>query len=255
MQAELKDDLERAELQSILSSGIFAKSPNLAKLLSYLCEKYWAGDIEHNKEYNLAVEALGRPADFDPSSSAIVRVEMHRLREKLKKFYENEASDHQVVIALQPGRYVPQFIWNTHNASVPQKESSQITVRPFESTNGVPLAEATPPVISDNAGLAGTVRVAAAGEPRRRASAVRLLVATGAALALILAGVFAFRSSGAIRIPKAAAATAATSRASPAAAAASRTAVRIIAGYTRKNYVDRAGNTWSADSYFQGGVT
>src|SRR5579885_3361982 len=94
-----RESEERAELAAVLASGIFAKAPNLAKLLSYLCERYWEGEIDSVKEYRLAVEALGRPPDFNPSSNAIVRVEIHRLREKLRKYYENEGSEHKVVIA------------------------------------------------------------------------------------------------------------------------------------------------------------
>ncbi|MGH9401861.1 MAG: malectin domain-containing carbohydrate-binding protein [Terriglobia bacterium] len=256
METETKDLLERAELQSILSSGIFAKSPNLAKLLNYICEKHWAGDTEHIKEYNLAVEALGRPADFDPSTSAIVRVEVHRLREKLKKFYESEGFGHRVVINLQPGRYAPQFIWNEQATSASQTGLGRIAPPPLKPANAnlIPLVQATPPVVSDRPASAGLVQTAAGGEFHRRASTAQLLVATGAALALILAGIFAFRRSEASRIPEATPATTSTSRASPAAGATSQTSVRVIAAYTRKDYVDRSGNVWSADSYFEGGV-
>jgi hypothetical protein len=110
MVVEQQQDLEREELHSILASGILAKSPNLAKLLSYICERYWEGKSGQLKEYNLGVDALGRPPDFDPAASAIVRVEVHRLREKLKKFYENGGANHRIAIFLPPGRYVPQFV-------------------------------------------------------------------------------------------------------------------------------------------------
>ena len=77
---------ERAELDQVLTSEVFAKSPISAKLLHFICGKYFedkAGDL---KEYTIAVEALGRAADFDPTTSSVVRVEVHRVREKLKKY-------------------------------------------------------------------------------------------------------------------------------------------------------------------------
>lgn len=120
---------ERAELNSVLSSTTFPKSPNLARLLQFLCLKYFEGKSAELKEYNIGVEAFGRPPAFDPTTNSIVRVELHRLREKLNKYFETEGSNDPVVIRLQPGSYVPQFLphrnheagspdlWNSHLAA------------------------------------------------------------------------------------------------------------------------------------------
>jgi hypothetical protein len=43
-------EAERAELQAVLQSHLFARSPTLTYLLSYLCEKTFAGEsdqLEH----------------------------------------------------------------------------------------------------------------------------------------------------------------------------------------------------------------
>src|SRR5262249_60824115 len=50
---------ERAELQQLLTSGIFERSPGLAQLLNYVCNKYFDGTAADVKEYNIAVDALG----------------------------------------------------------------------------------------------------------------------------------------------------------------------------------------------------
>jgi len=42
------------------------------------------------KEYNIAVQALGRTEDFDPSQDSVVRVEVSRLRKRLQQFYETK---------------------------------------------------------------------------------------------------------------------------------------------------------------------
>jgi hypothetical protein len=73
MQAAADFRQERHELDSILASGILNRAPNLAQVLTYVCTKYFEGAAEQIKEYNIAVEALGRPADFDQRDS-IVRV-------------------------------------------------------------------------------------------------------------------------------------------------------------------------------------
>jgi len=101
---------ERAELESILSSGIFDRAPSLALLLAYVCSKYFDGESQHIKEYNIAVEALGRQPDFDPKRDSIVRVEAHRLRKRLREYYAGEGQAHPVQIVIQPGHYAPKFL-------------------------------------------------------------------------------------------------------------------------------------------------
>jgi hypothetical protein len=72
MQAAADFRQERHELDSILASGILNRAPNLAQVLTYVCTKYFEGAAEQIKEYNIAVEALGRPADFDQKRDSIV---------------------------------------------------------------------------------------------------------------------------------------------------------------------------------------
>src|ERR1700686_1661113 len=101
---------ERLELEAILASGIFHRAPNLAQVLTYVCAKYFEGSAEQIKEYNIAVEALGRPADFDQKRDSIVRVEAHRLRKRLREYYEAEGADHALRIDIPPGQYAPRFL-------------------------------------------------------------------------------------------------------------------------------------------------
>ena len=52
-------ELQRSELQAVLQADLFRRSPALAHMLSYLCEKLFAGEAEQIKEYSIATEALG----------------------------------------------------------------------------------------------------------------------------------------------------------------------------------------------------
>src|SRR5436305_2791957 len=101
---------ERHELEVVLSSGIFHRAPNLAQLLTYVCTKYFEGSAEQIKEYNIAVDALGRPVDFDQKRDSIVRVEAHRLRKRLREYYDAEGAAHALHIDIPPGQYAPRFI-------------------------------------------------------------------------------------------------------------------------------------------------
>ena len=110
MQAAADFRQERHELDTILASGILNRAPNLAQLLTYVCAKYFEGTAEQIKEYNIAVEALGRPADFDQKRDSIVRVEAHRLRKRLREYYEADGADHSIRIDIPPGQYAPRFL-------------------------------------------------------------------------------------------------------------------------------------------------
>ena len=110
MQAAADFRQERHELDTILASGILNRAPNLAQLLTYVCAKYFEGAAEQIKEYNIAVEALGRPADFDQKRDSIVRVEAHRLRKRLREYYEADGADHAIRIDIPPGQYAPRFL-------------------------------------------------------------------------------------------------------------------------------------------------
>src|SRR5450631_2379830 len=101
---------ERAELDAVLSSEAFARSPIVAQMLKYICERHFSGQSHEIKEYNIAVEAFGRQPNFDQTRDSIVRVEAHRLRKRLLEYYLQQGAGHQVQIILPPGNYVPQFI-------------------------------------------------------------------------------------------------------------------------------------------------
>src|ERR1700685_4285826 len=100
---------ERRELEEVLSA-VFSRSSNMEKMLRYVCEKYFDGQAIEIKEYSIAVDVLGRPHDFDPTEDSIVRVEAHRLRIKLARYYQTEGSHHLIQTVLPSGGYVPQFI-------------------------------------------------------------------------------------------------------------------------------------------------
>ena len=105
------DFTERTELEWLLESGALGRSANLIKVLRYVCEETAAGRGDHIKEYSIAVEALGRRADFDPQTDTIVRVTVHTLRKRLQDIYETgEGMSHPVRIVIPAGRYVAQFV-------------------------------------------------------------------------------------------------------------------------------------------------
>jgi hypothetical protein len=61
---------ENKELQTVLASGVFDRSPMLAQLLKYVCSKYFEGSAEGIKEFSIAIDVLGRSSDFDPKKDS-----------------------------------------------------------------------------------------------------------------------------------------------------------------------------------------
>ena len=94
---------ERAALSAVLASQVFEKKPRMASLLEYICERYFDGDTEGIKEYSIATDVFRRPQSFDQATDSIVRVEVFRLRKKLREFYDGEGAD-QAIEIVEIGR-------------------------------------------------------------------------------------------------------------------------------------------------------
>ena len=109
---------ERMEVEAVLRSGIFDRAPGLEKLFIYITSKFFEGSTDDIKEYNIAVDAFGRGADFDQSRDSIVRVQAHRLRERLAEYYLSEGRSDLVQIEIPNGRYTPIFRFRSPDAAV-----------------------------------------------------------------------------------------------------------------------------------------
>ena len=78
-------------------------------LLSYLCEKTFAGETDQIKEYSVALDVFDRRDSFDQDTDSIVRVQANRLRKRLSEYYAREGAGHPIHITIPVGQYVPSF--------------------------------------------------------------------------------------------------------------------------------------------------
>ena len=214
----------RTELQSVLHSPSFARSPGLGRLLSYLCEKSFAGEDSQIKEYSIALDVFGRQESFDQDSDSIVRVQANRLRKRLAEYYAGEGRNHRIHITIPVGQYVPAF-----------EEQLKPSARP-------PLVESVtwPARAGSNLGSPG----------------LKWHYAVGAAFLVLAVSVFVLFSAR----QRATSPTPTQTSKTPTAPAATAMVglpvgdeIRILAGCSRE-YVDRAGKLWSPDAYFTGGT-
>jgi hypothetical protein len=212
---------ERREFEAVAAA--LAGSSRLSRLLTYIEDKYFSGETDQLQEYNIATEVFGRSkTTFNASEDAIVRVEFHRLRKRLKEYYDTEGKDHLLQLVIPAGSYNPAFVRHVIEENTP-------------------LSPPLPPEIESPV-----------SQPQERWS--WLYVATVAVLVLVALGLYqVFRShkgekeSARTMAPRAAA-TAPVSN-----LAYAEMPLRILAGYSGKPQIDTAGRVWQPDEYFQYG--
>jgi len=227
-------EAQRAELHAVLHSELFVRAPALAHLLSYLCEKLFAGEARQIKEYSVGVEVFHRGPSFDQDSDSIVRVEANRLRKRLAEYYAGDGASHRLHIAIPLGQYVPQFI---------PSESRQ--------TEGEPAA-----ADSQGSGRQGVGSAITRFAERRFFRAGRWTWWLVAALALLSLGL-----GCALLILRQIKQAPPAAESNPPYALPEESQfgpplgeeVRILAGAGR-SFVDHAGKLWNADAWFDGGT-
>ena len=89
-------------LKSVTSSGVLGKSVRQLNLFEYLLTEKYEGRASKIKAFNIATDIFGRDNSFDSSLDSIVRVEMFRLRAKLKEY---SASSEKYELTLPNASY------------------------------------------------------------------------------------------------------------------------------------------------------
>ncbi len=223
----------RAALHTILASETFTRSQQLSRLLKYLCDSLLANGPDYIAEYTIGTEALGRPADFDPNQDSVVRVEMHRLRRRLRDYYQAEGMQDPVRIVIPPGQYAPVVTrtWEEHPTTNGSTVEIHIAEDPPSEHPVVLAAEALPP------GQGHKI-------PPRQFALISV------ALVVVLLSVWLFRprpgSAGTSGSTDTSKGTFAIPSSSPLAG------VRIGCG-RHNSWTDRLGQIWGADEHFEGG--
>ena len=111
--AEAQDDPAVDErllaLQRVLQSKTFCNAGSMRHFLEFIVERSVAGRVDEIKEYTIATEVLRRSDDFNPKTDNIVRVQAHRLRNKLEEYYSREGLRDPVRIFIPSGHYYPEY--------------------------------------------------------------------------------------------------------------------------------------------------
>jgi hypothetical protein len=252
-----KLEAERAEVDDVLSSGVFGRTNNPARLLTFVCEKYFEGAIDEIKEYSIAVHALGRPESFDPQVDTIVRVTAHALRKRLEDYYRSVGAEHAVHICLPPGHYVPKFIHvrdleTAGGESTLNEKQNRQSLAPVSSPRNGRREDgqhnaAQPPQASRAADVSGLYDAAASGSKFRVRTGMAMLAAIVAISVCVLLVSVWKKWNGRIgrESPP-------TTQATLTQDYASGKILRAMVGNTSV-YVDGGGSTWDSDHFCSGG--
>ena len=99
-------ELVARELERLCASPAFVQSDRLKRFIRYTVEMSQKGEHDRLKESVIGTEVFDRAVGYNPKEDAIVRVEAHRLRQKLEQYYgtlEGQASKLRFV--LRKGNY------------------------------------------------------------------------------------------------------------------------------------------------------
>ncbi len=183
--------------------------------MQHIGEKYFHGEADKLHEFEIATQVFGRSkTTFNAGEDAIVRVEAHRLRKRLKEYYEAEGKDHPIQLSIPPGTYVPVF---THATAAPKKLGSQTAA------------------------------------PGNVARWVLYLAATAALVVAALGAYWIVRAHKTERASLGEAASNTLPASSTSGISFVETPLRILAGYSGKSQIDSAGAVWQPDRYFHEG--
>ena len=237
MDVIIPSQVERTEMDLLLQSGIFDKAPRLGRFFRYICERYFEGQADQIKEYSIALEALDRPAEFDPKKDSIVRVEAHRLRKRLDEYYRGPGAGHRIRIVIPNGQYRPHFIVKEAGEVRPLRVGDDGRGFSPVDLEAVSRVQELPP----SAGRRGKFRALW--------PLALLVVGAGVLGTVLVQHTFQKKPfqkkpipvqpvdevwSGAIPDPVPA-------------------EFRMLAGYHGAPFVDRQGHTWGPDAYYKGG--
>jgi Malectin domain len=242
---------EQAALDAVLASGIFENRPRLASLLKYICERYFEGDIDAIKEYSIATDVFRRPQSFDQATDSIVRVEVFRLRKKLRQFYDGEGADQPIEIVVATGHYRPEFMDRSPQLRSPNPPlDSMPTAAPANPDRRFETKEPSWTPAGEKANKKNST-YGEEGPSTKRLFGRRGFLAIGVISAIVAGAVAAVLWSDRDRYAN----TDGTPQAPSSSTSSFATGpeMRIRCGYSRPIFKDAEGNVWTGDRYFTGG--
>jgi len=103
----IDDSGKIAILNKIISSKIFSDSDQYIELLKFLVQSHIKSIPV--KEYTIGIEIFKKGKVFNPANDPCVRIYVHRLRNKIKSYYESEGKTDRIILTIPKGHYDVRF--------------------------------------------------------------------------------------------------------------------------------------------------
>lgn len=116
----------------IINSGVLGRSKTYGAILRYLVECSLNGKTP--KEAAIAVDVLGRDANFDVSKDSVVRVHIYHLRNKINLYYSSYGIQESYRLEIPKGHYIITTSVNTEA----EEPASSITGKPLDRPSYTP---------------------------------------------------------------------------------------------------------------------
>ncbi len=123
----------RALCDRIVKSGELGRSKTYAAILEYLAGCAINGT--NPKEVAIAMDVLGREADFDVGKDSIVRVHVYHLRNKLSAYYARAGAAEKWRIDIPKGQYM---LVATANEPAAPEPATSVTGKPLNRRSFTP---------------------------------------------------------------------------------------------------------------------
>ncbi|MGA2349898.1 MAG: tetratricopeptide repeat protein [Terracidiphilus sp.] len=174
--------LVRHHLDEITASHAFVGSKRTQDFLHLIIEHALAGDVDALRERMIGAEMFGRPVDYDTGSDSVVRVKATEVRKRLAQYYLEADKRPAVRIELPIGSYVPKFIFDPLETTIPPQNGNlpPVSVQQNSAQSPMQLAE----------GLQASEIAPPRSSPPKQLRTPRFLI--GAALALALLAVIGY---------------------------------------------------------------
>jgi TolB-like protein len=134
----------RQALAQLLASKEFCKAQRMSRLIRFLIEKELAGEVNETGEYAIGIEVFDRdPVTYSTAEDPTVRVQVGRLRDRLKAYYATSGAEAGLRFSIPMGSYMP--IISRHEGESPYPRAHLLGVAPLTNfildQNGVAFTQ------------------------------------------------------------------------------------------------------------------
>ena len=125
----------REQLGRILSTALFRNSKRFPVFLQHTVEHALTSS-EPLKERTIGHEVFARDPGYDTGQDPVVRMTAAEVRKRLAQYYQQPEHQSELIVAFQPGSYVPEFIRPVRRQA--EVEAPAVEVQPLPAP-GWPL--------------------------------------------------------------------------------------------------------------------